>query len=174
MSKKSKNIEANSKIDKDKIDINRLTDYNILWFGIDKYGYVFCCRSEFTPHVPDSIIKKKDKIEILKNLFIEFLETKLIDNDIDYLTSKGIFYYDLIDEYYSEYSDDHKLIAESKQEFKKHPYYYKKITKVNPENPLHIDQLPEEIRNIIKSNIVKIDAHNTNYFFIPKLKSHKD
>ncbi len=167
MSKKKKKIE--SIVDKEKIQFTRIMDYNILWFGIDKYGYIFCARTEFTRHVPEFVIRNIEKNEIVNNFFKEFLKTIFIDDDINYLALKGIFYYDLIDEYFAGYTEDNNRIEESKNEFKKHPYHYKKITKNNPTNPLHFDQLPQNIQEILNSQRVKIDAHNTKYFFIPEI-----
>ena len=156
-------------VEQDKIQVNRIMDYNILWFGVDKYGYIFCARTEFTRLVPEFVVRNIEKNEFVKKFFTEFLGTVFIDEDINNLASKGIFYYDLIDDYFVEYDEDKKRIEESKNEFKKHPYHYKKMTKSNPTNPLHFEQLPKNIQEILDSQRVKIDAHNTNYFFIPEI-----
>ena len=75
----------------------------------------------------------------------------------------------MIDDYFVEYTDDNKIIEESRNEFKEHPYHYKKMTKNNPTHPLHFEQLPKNIQEILNSQRVKIDAHNTKYFFIPEI-----
>ena len=37
-----------------------------------------------------------------------------------------------------------------------------------------MDQLSDDIRNIMKIREIKIDAHNTKYFFIPETKFHQE
>ena len=122
-----------------------------MWFGVDKFGYIFCCTPYNTWHVPAFCIKSYTESEILYDYFSKFvLQGEFSEVEIE---ENNIFYYELIHKYYFD--------------FKKHPYHYKKIN--NPTNPIHFDQLPENIRKIMDSHRMTIDAHNTKYFFIPEI-----
>lgn len=148
--------ENNKWIHKGRIESWELSTFNITWYGLDKYGYIFECDSNFTWHVPDFVVASKSEYNILLDCFF------------DEKIQKRIFHYELLTE-----KDEHYYLFD-KNEFKKYPYYYKKIDEANPENPLHIDQLSDDIRNIMKIREIKIDAHNTKYFFIPETKFYQE
>ncbi len=148
--------ENNKWIYKGRIESWELSTFNITWYGLDKYVYIFECDSNFTWHVPDFVVASKSEYNILLDCFF------------DEKIQKRIFHYELLTE-----KDEHYYLFD-KNEFKKYPYYYKKIDETNPENSLHIDQLPDDIRNIMKTHEIKIDAHNTKYFFIPDTKFYQE
>lgn len=137
-------------LDTDRITPRDLCVCGLMWFAVDKFGYIFCCTTN-SWHVPEFVIKSYTESEILYDYFSKFvLQGEFSEVEIE---ENNIFYYELIHEYYFD--------------FKKHPYHYKKIN--NPTNPIHFDQLPENIRKIMDSHRMTIDAHNTKYFFIPEI-----
>lgn len=145
--------ENNKWVYKGRIELWEFGTSNIVWYGLDKYGYIFEGQSNFTPYLPDFVVASKSEYNILLDCFF------------DEKIQKRIFHYELLTkDCYELYRND----------FKKHPYYYKKIDEANPENPLHIDQLSDDIRNIMKTREIKIDAHNTKYFFIPETKFYQE
>ena len=145
--------ENNKWVYKGIIESWELSTFNITWYGLDKYGYIFEGQSNNTWHIPDFAVASKSEYNTLLDCFF------------DEKIQKRIFHYELLTENcYNLYRSD----------FKKYPYYYKKIDEANPENPLHIDQLSDDIRNIMKIREIKIDAHNTKYFFIPETKFHQE
>ena len=180
-----------SEVDSDIITAVDLFTNGYTWFSVDKYGYIFCCRTEFTGHVPEFVIKSRKESEILYDYFSKFvLQSAFSEVEIE---ENNIFCYNFIDKYYEEIkpldidrtefkkkTKRHnkkqglqvrlsKLKEENidRSDFKNHPYHYKKIN--NPTNPIHFDQLPENIRKIMDSHRMRIDAHNTKYFFIPEI-----
>lgn len=193
MSKKKTIEQAFQKEDNDVITAVDLFTDGWTWFAVDKYGYIFCCRTEFTGHVPEFVIKSRKESEILYDYFSKFVfqgaysEVEIEENNI--------FCYNFIDKYYYEvitplnidrsgfkkktkrhnkkqglqvhYLSKVKEENIDRSDFKNHPYHYKKIN--NPTNPIHFDQLPENIRKIMDSHRMTIDAHNTKYFFIPEI-----
>ena len=147
----------------------------IIWFGVDACGYIFKAYSHSTYHVPKFVVNRYKYTKTLEDYFY--------NDEI----KKRIFQYEIIDEYFTECQDecfdnnelDEELIEEAeiidKIEFTEHPYWYKKMTKTNPVNPLKIDQLPEKIKKIMEcQKCTMVDAQNTNYFFIPKLIYYQD
>ena len=175
----------------DRITPRELTIFGSMWFAIDKFGYIVCCYTK-TWHVPDFFIKSYTESEILYDYFSKFvLQGEFSEVEIE---ENNIFCYELIDEYYFEYiksldTDRSEFKKKTKRhnkkqglqvrvsktreenkdrsDFKNYPYHYKKIN--NPTNPIHFDQLPENIRKIMDSHRMTIDAHNTKYFFIPEI-----
>ncbi len=180
-------LEANT----DRITPRELTIFGSMWFAIDKFGYIVCCYTK-TWHVPVFFIKSYTESEILYDYFSKFvLQGEFSEVEIE---ENNIFCYELIDEYYFEFiksldTDRSEFKKKTKRhnkkqglqvrvsklkeenidrsDFKNHPYHYKKIN--NPTNPIHFDQLPENIRKIMDSHRMTIDAHNTKYFFIPEI-----
>lgn len=97
---KKKNTNIKPIVYEYKIQVNRIMEHNILCFEVDKYRYIFCARMEFTRHVPEFVVRNIEKIEIVEKFFAKFLGTIFIEHDINYLYSKGIFYYYLRDDYF--------------------------------------------------------------------------
>ena len=146
----------------------------VIWFGVDACGYIFKANAHSTYHVPQFVANRYKYTKTLEDYFYnEELKKRIFEYEI--------IEFDEFTEYFieDEYEDlDEELIEEAKNiakmEFIEYPYWYKKMTQINPENPLKIDQLPEKIMKIMESQkCTMVDAHNTNYFFIPKLKSNK-
>ncbi len=174
----------------DRITPGELSVIGSRWFAIDKFGYIFCCTTN-SWHVPEFVIKSYTESEILYDYFSKFvLQGEFSAVEIE---ENNIFCYFFIDEYYEEIKplDIDRIEFKKKtkrhnkkqglqvrtlkvkeenidrSDFKNHPYHYKKIN--NPTNPIHFDQLPENIRKIMDSHRMTIDAHNTKYFFIPEI-----
>ena len=192
MSKKKKKGQVSPEVDNDIITAVDLFTDGHTWFGVDKYGYIFYCITGFTAHVPEFVIKSRKESEILHDYFSKFvLQSAFSEVEVE---ENNIFCYNFIDkDYYEEIRPleidrtefkkktkrhnkkqglrvSFSILKEEnidRSDFKNHPYHYKKIN--NPTNPIHFDQLPENIRKIMDSHRMRIDAHNTKYFFIPEI-----
>ncbi len=160
---------------------------DIRWYAVDKNGYIFSCTSAGAYNVPKFVCKNREETGLLDRFFLysnfnaldmehkiymekymeeETIPQKIIDALILYedLTSddhiilalKGITSFDTLISYC-----DPKL----NEEFKKHPYWCKKLT--NPTKLLHFNQLPEDIQKIMDSRRMNdLDVTKTDYFFV--------
>ncbi|MCF0241489.1 MAG: hypothetical protein HUK25_02575 [Treponema sp.] len=120
---------------------------DVMWFGIDKNGYVFEATSGGRANVPDFIANSKEHNEELINFFLgqdkgtfSYQSLKELNpkyqmyKDCLVLSSNGITCYDMSQENNNDYS---------------------KIT--IPEGLLNLDSLPENIQNILKNHAIDID-----------------
>ena len=124
----------------------------IMWFGVDKNGYIFVCHSSWLPNIPEFVCNNKEETEFLDKYFMKYLEMK--DDDWGYppvLSEKALYSFGGIVE------DE----PESKEDFKTHPYWYKKWG--GAQNPLHFDQLPKKIQKIMDSHRIDVDITKTDY-----------
>ena len=121
---------------------------DIMWFGVDKNGIVFAATSGGYANVPSSVIESKENTEQLREYFLNLPERNsdsifLEKLNPDYpayseclsLTKNGITCFDVSD-------DDENS--------------YKKIAFSS--NPMKIEMLPDNIRQILVTHTVNIDV----------------
>ncbi len=138
-----------------RFDEGDLCCWNITWFGVDKNGYIFECISEVSANVPEFVCKSQEETEFLEEYLMEYLG--IDEDDWGYppvLSEKGLYSFGGIVE------DE----PESKEDFKTHPYWYKKWGESN--NPLHFDQLPKKIQKIMDSHRIDVDITKTDYLYV--------
>lgn len=131
---------------------------DIMWFGIDRNGFVISCTTAGIGNVPEFVCRSKEETEKLNNFFSAKLSDKadyslhvkkenneLINESIA-LAKKGIFCFDAVvdDAHYGE---------------------YKKIS--SPSTPLSYRTLPLEIQNIIGDHQIDIDVMQSSVLSIP-------
>ena len=121
---------------------------DIMWFGIDKNGYIFECTSAGVGNIPAFVCKSREETDMLEEYFLNTAakttvgkilikdEENDLCNDCKTLSSKGIFCYDAVIE------DNH------------HDY----IKIAEPEEPITINDLPDEIKSIMESHKVDVDV----------------
>jgi len=125
---------------------------DIMWFGVDKNGFVFECTSGGLGPVPEFICKSRENTEKLAVFFMEELESSTQGNlliqdngsplaeDSLLLSSKGIFCFDI-------FADDYNL--------------YKKVSR--PSNPLQVKELPNNIQKMLEDNLVDMDISQSDF-----------
>ncbi len=147
---------------------------DIRWFAIDKNGYVFSCTSAGTFNVPEFVCKSQENTCVLENFFLFSSEFSNLDikiekfsYELDYdligeedviLLDRGISSFDSIIKYET---------IDNEKDFEIHPYWYKKLT--FPKKPLHFNQLPKNIQNIMNYHKIQIDSRQIKYFFVPPI-----
>lgn len=121
---------------------------DIMWFGIDKNGYIFECTSAGVGNIPAFVCKSREETDMLEEYFLNTAtkttvgkilikdEENDLCNDCKTLSSKGLFCYDAVIE------DNH------------HDY----IKIAEPEEPITINDLPDEIKSIMESHKVDVDV----------------
>ena len=124
---------------------------DIMWFGVDKNGYVFECTSGGLGNVPDFVCKSKKNTEILLTFFTEeaqeFTTGKIASEvpsdcqlyeDCKNLVRKGLTCFDILDATDGSY------------------------TKIgSPVELLSVLRLPPKIQDILRLHIVDIDLATT-------------
>lgn len=127
---------------------------DIMWFGVDKNGYVFECTSGGIGSVPSFVCESREKTERLADFFLETLTQKttgtllIVDNgsplvmDCKTLSAKGVFCFDVA-------VDDNR------------PDKYKKVSV--PQEPLCISELPDNIQHELSTHIVNLDVTQQEY-----------
>lgn len=133
---------------------------NIRWYGLDKIGYVFSCITSGTFNIPEFACCNEEETIFLDRFFIFDFNKKTdvpnFQSIAHELNLKGITCFDTLIEDFD---------SGNEKEFKKHPYWYKKISQ--PNELLHFAQLPENIQKIMDSNRMDIDIQQDDYFFVP-------
>lgn len=130
----------------------------IMWFGVDKNGYIFVCHSSWLPNIPEFVCNNKEETEFLDKYFMKYLEMKDDDwGESNFYIEKGISYFDGIIE---EIPPD--------KDFELYPYWYRQLGEVK--NPLHFAQLPKKIQKIMNFHRMDIDITKTKYFYVEKAK----
>lgn len=127
---------------------------NTIWFGVDKNGYIFICISEVMARIPEFVCKSKEETNLLKKYFFKILgidSKKDFDNDL-ILSQKGLFCF-------------HGIVESipKDEDFDTHPYWYRKSKEFSPKSPLHFDQLPKNIQEIMDSHRVDVDVFHDVY-----------
>ncbi len=127
---------------------------DIMWFGVDKNGYIFECTSGGIGSVPGFVCNSKEETEALADFFLDTLErsttaTLLIPDDgnpllqdCKKLTGKGVFCFDVA-------IDDGR------------PNEYKKIAV--PDHPILLSDLPDRIKSIMCNHIVDVDVASETF-----------
>lgn len=128
---------------------------DIMWFGIDKNGYIFVCTTAGYANVPKFICDSREENEYLCNFFmnelsestddilnVEYDDNELINDGIS-LARKGIFCFDAV--------VDDRL----------HDREYMKI--VSPIDPLTYNKLPNYIQDILYKHKADIDITKNKY-----------
>lgn len=121
-----------------------LQSEDIMWFGVDKNGYIFKCTSGGVGNVPEFICKSKENNdEICKyflNDFEPFTKAKMyitgenqLTKESRMLSEKGIFCFDVNFE-----TENYDIVSK-------------------PETPLNINQLPNAIKDIMADYTVNIN-----------------
>ena len=117
---------------------------DIMWFAVDKNGYIMEFTSGGMGNVPEFVCADRETNDLLvdffmKNLFdstFEHLEVEYADNDLMNeaisLSRKGIFCFDAV-------GDSYNLICA-------------------PEKPLNVDNLPDDIRKKLESRYIDADV----------------
>lgn len=127
---------------------------DIQWFAIDLKGHIISFTSGVYGNVPEFICKSRENLEILADYFTDNLKIKsdaIILKDFSFgkelildcmsLSEKGMYCFDAYDG-------------------KNHTQYYSKISE--PSVPLYFADLPQNIKEIIKLNLIEIDVSKTN------------
>ena len=131
---------------------------DVMWFGIDRNGFVISCTTAGIGNVPEFVCRSKEETEKLYDFFSAklsdkadySLNVKKEDNDLINeaiaLAKKGVFCFDAVvdDNHYGE---------------------YRKIS--SPNTPLSYRTLPLEIQNIIGDHQIDIDVIQSNMLSIP-------
>ncbi len=127
---------------------------DIMWFGVDKNGYVFECTSGGIGCVPAFVCESREETEHLADFFLDTLAQKTIGNlliddngsplatDCKTLSSKGVFCFDVA-------VDDNR------------PDEYKKVS--FPQDPLKVFELPDDIKRELSSHLVDLDVSQQDY-----------
>lgn len=127
---------------------------DIMWFGVDKNGYVFECTTGGIGCVPAFVCESREETEHLADFFLDTLVQKTIGNllvdengsplavDCKTLSSKGVFCFDVA-------VDDNR------------PDEYKKVS--FPQDPLRISELPDDIKRELSSHLVDLDVSKQDY-----------
>ena len=135
-----------------RITADDLCTLDLLWFGIDSYGRVFSCFSGVNGNVPEFVCRSFEETDLLGDYFIEQAkeigEAKFIipwkDNslcqDCEIYSKKGLYCFDG-----GVNSDRYVIIS-------------------RPTKPLMLDDLPENIKAIMKDHVVDTDAATAEYF----------
>ena len=131
---------------------------DIMWFGVDKNGYIFECTSGGIGCVPPFVCNSKEDTEHLEVFFLNKLKestqgTLLIPDDGNQLSRdglslsrKGIFCFDVA-------TDEGR------------PNEYKKIAV--PVRPLNVSELPNDIKNLMNNHTVDIDVSAETFIKVP-------
>lgn len=141
-----------------RISVIDLQCEDIMWFGIDKNGYIFECTSAGCGNVPEFVCKSFEEMNELVEYFIDKLEistkekivtkydeeNQLVKDCIE-LARKGVYCYDFCEE-------------------KDHINEYKKVTE--PLKPIHYNDLPQNIKDIMKDHRVDIDVNDYEYITV--------
>ena len=123
---------------------------DVMWFGVDKQNHVFECTSAGCGNVPEFVCKSKENTAFLVDFFVqelnEFTQENLLVNynnanellnDCIQLSRKGIYCFDI---------------------FEKNEKQYVKI--IEPIKPLHFDELPQKVKELLNVNRVDVDVMN--------------
>lgn len=121
---------------------------DIMWFGIDKNGYIFEATSGGCANVPDFVIRSKEDSEKLNDYFMSLPQGKYEYNLLEELNPKypaykecialaknGITCFDMDD----EYTEAYKKIAGTSE-------------------PRKMDEMPKEIQQLLSSRQIEFDA----------------
>lgn len=121
---------------------------DIMWFATDIHGNIFECTSAGCGNVPEYVCRSQEETEALLDYFMEkapiITTSKLLisaeDNeltdDIQRLSSKGLFCYDITD---YDHDDKYNCVAV-------------------PESPIHISELPAAIQRLLSDHIYNGDV----------------
>ena len=128
----------------------------VMWYGVDKNGYIFVCHSSWMPNIPEFVCRSKEETECLENYFMEYIGISEYDwGEVDFYIEKGISYFDVI-------TDD---IPPIDKDFATYPYWYREW--IHGKSPLlHFDQLPKNIQEIMDSHRIDIDITKDKYFYV--------
>ena len=134
---------------------------DLMWFGIDKNGYILEFTTGGAGNVPEFVCRSKEDTEKLCDFFTEDLpktcEASLVCapdpanpllEDCMELSRKGITCFDVK-------SDENDALEDS----------YQKIS--IPSLPLLFDNLPQDIRSIMEDFRLDIDVTNTDSVEVP-------
>lgn len=123
--------------------------WDILWFAVDKNGYIGAFTSGGSNVVPEFVCCSKEETEILEHYFLEELKPSTVcifgvayeDNDLmrdsEALSQKGLFCFDMSEQTASNYD----LLS-------------------YPQTPLSYVALPQQIRGLLESHKINSDFTN--------------
>ena len=121
---------------------------DIMWFATDIHGNIFECTSAGCGNVPEYVCRSREETEDLLDYFMEkaptitaskFLitaEDNELTNDIQRLSSKGLFCFDV-----TNYDNDDEYNCIS-----------------IPERPINISELPADIQHLLSDHIYDGDV----------------
>ena len=131
---------------------------DLLWFGVDRGGRVFCCTTGGQGNVPPFVCRSREGTELLADFFLDRLpesteENLLIDRrdtpqaeEAVSLSRKGVCCYDILD--VRDPAKGYGLIA-------------------FPSEAITLDRLPEQIRRVLSDHAVDADVPAERVIRVP-------
>lgn len=130
---------------------------DITWFGVDANNNIVAFASGGIGNIPEYVCRSKEETEELYDYFYDILgktttghalfaeNNALISEFID-LSSKGLVCFDV-----------ETQNAEGE--------FYKKVT--YPDAPISTDDLPENVKNILKDHLLGVDVSKSDHIQVP-------